>query len=351
MGLNRTMRIALLACWAVLLAGCLQIDTTIQLHPDGTLTVTERVRFSRELLNLSMSATRPDLKIASLLEKPAAMERMKEMGPGVELVSHEVRDAVGAARESLVVFRVANADGFEYASPFLGVGGYQYHNKIRMSFSPSYANDWHGWWAGALLVNFGVVRGKMPLPPPKAAPPPPPPGTPPPPGPTPAELQMLRELQPVLKDMMRDFRVRVYFDCYTGVSCGSGVRGSAAGATGLELIDVSDQNMDHRSMPWLDNEEVMLEVARGQLTGRNIEAATRDFASNSTLSVYRPGGAGPIYFRPSKFFYDKYFAGKTLDFGERGGKKPADFGQIGWRGKQPPKSTSRPDASATSGPN
>jgi len=51
-----------------------------------------------------------------------------------------------------------------------------------------------------------------------------------------------------------------------------------------------------------------------------------------TLPVYHPTNVPEIYFNPSKELFDRYYVGKTLDFGERnGGKKPAKFDEIGYK--------------------
>ena len=78
---------------ALLLAsGCLQLETRIKLHEDGSATVTERLEILPALLEMEAGATSlTGMTFERLLSRERAQERVKEMGKGVTLVSHDVR--------------------------------------------------------------------------------------------------------------------------------------------------------------------------------------------------------------------------------------------------------------------
>ena len=56
----RTIACLLAGGWLALAAGCLQIDTTVSFHEDGSSTITERLNFSRTLLDM---ASQQDAKL------------------------------------------------------------------------------------------------------------------------------------------------------------------------------------------------------------------------------------------------------------------------------------------------
>ncbi len=115
----RVRRLALVlgsAGLSLALAACMQLDTHVKLHEDGSATVTEKLRFSRRLLDLSgKEGSEQDL--AGLLAKEAALERVKGMGKGAVLVSHEVKDVEGGAREAVAVYKIDDLNELIYVSP------------------------------------------------------------------------------------------------------------------------------------------------------------------------------------------------------------------------------------------
>lgn len=343
MTMRSTTRMMLSAALALMLSGCLQIELYIKLNPDASGIITERVRFSRELINLSLSSTQPDLKILGLLEKDALLNRMKFMGPKVELVSHEVRDAEGASRESVAVFRVADLSHFTYVSPF-PAGGL---TTLSMGLGSTLKSPRTGIGTGWVLVWFGPGKDPRPAPPPRD------PKLPPLPGPTPADVQMVRELRPVFADLLNQFRVKVTFETYAPVLTSTfGWRGSNSGTRVVDVLDFNpSRNCDAHAMPFLDNEEIMLDLLRWRLGSPTIQRHLANWTENGTLPVIHAQGG--VYFAPSQTFYDRFFEGKTLEF-DRGNNPPeivkASFARIGWKG---PSATSRPDSktSSTSRPN
>jgi hypothetical protein len=126
--------------------GCFEIETKIEVHEDGSATITERVRFSQKLLDLDRTRT-DGPSMASLLSREAVEERMKRMGEGIRLESHEVRDADGASRESAAVFRIDDVGKFRYVSPFFAVSEYAQHSGKRPPATGLPRSHFGGGWA------------------------------------------------------------------------------------------------------------------------------------------------------------------------------------------------------------
>ncbi|MFO7898187.1 MAG: hypothetical protein R6V58_03900 [Planctomycetota bacterium] len=146
-----------LAALLAALSGCLQIDTHIKLYEDGSATVTEKLRFSKRLLDLEAKQA-ADLRLSSLLTRKAALDRMKHMGKGIELVSHKIHDVEKGARESLAVFRIADLNDFRYVSPFLAYVDYPKNNVIRAKLYPLYKSENYVGVAGQMAVVFWPLR-------------------------------------------------------------------------------------------------------------------------------------------------------------------------------------------------
>ena len=175
---------------AAMLPGCLQIDLLVRVNTDGSATVTERVRFSRRLLDLG-SKEGGELKLAPLLDKPAVLERMKHMGKGVRLVSHKIVDAEKGARESVAVFHVPGVNELRYISPFLAYADYPENNVLKAEMKPLYKSRNYRGSAGEMQIRFVPLKRPKSHPRPKK-------DEPPPEGPSPLAQQVYRDLQPVL---------------------------------------------------------------------------------------------------------------------------------------------------------
>ncbi len=161
-----------------------------------------------------------------------------------------------------------------------------------------------------------------------------PPGEPPPPGPPPVQLQVLRDVQPIFRDMLTDFHVRLTFQSYAPLRTyyHFQIRNQGVGTRSLDLIDVSDKSLDPGGETLLSNQEVMLELAAAQFRGDNLLAAVRHHALNLTLAVYHPQGLPEIAFAPSRELFKTHFEGKMLTFDKASGEtRPAKWEEIGYK--------------------
>ena len=315
----------LLAC-----SGCLQIETRVKVHEDGSATITERVRFTRQLLDLA-GERKPEL--LKMLGREAVLERMKKMGQSLALVKHELRDAEGASKECFSEFTVDDVSKFQYVSPWLAYADYPENHALKFELVPLYNGP-----AGNMAVNLRYVKN------PRGQPPPPKDG-PVPGARTPRDLQVYRDMGPIARDLLNGFRLRFSIESYAPVHSGLGVRGESGGATSMDLLDVSDANLDKWGGPFFENEEVMLELTQLQFGGRNQVDNVREYGGNETVPVFFPAGsphmwffAGGsterVYFAPSRQLFDKHFAGKKLDYPHGPTQVPAEFEKIGWKPRE-----------------
>jgi hypothetical protein len=325
---------ALPALLLLLTSGCLQIETRVKVHEDGSATITERVRFTRQLLDLA-GERKPEL--LKMLGREAVLERMKKMGQDLVLVKHELRDAEGASKESWAEFKVDHINKFRYVSPWMAYADYPENQALKFELAPLYK----GGMAGNMAVNVQYLKN------PRGQPAPPKDG-PAPAGRTPRELQVYRDIGPIARDLLSGLRLRFTVESYAPVHSALGVRGESLGATAVDLLDISDANLDTGGEAFFENEEVALELTQLQFGGPNVAANVREFQGNETLPVFVPiGGAngwawihmGPIVFAPSRQLFDKHFAGKKLDYAvwsvtppEK--QTPAEFDKIGWKPRE-----------------
>jgi hypothetical protein len=307
------LRMLAIALLAFAMAGCLQIETHVKLHENGSATITERVQFSKRLLQFR-DKKNPKLNIAGLLEKQAVLDRMKHMGKGIALVSHKVRDAEKGARECVSVFKIPQITDFRYVSPYLGKGDYAKEKAIVCKTWPYYKNSWTRTRAGWMAIGFHSVSKRHGKPGYKV--------------PSPADIQVYRQLKPVFADMLKGFRLKFVFEGYgPAVVRRAGQRDSGTRTHLAHLIDVSSENLDRYGAKFLANEEVMAELLQMQINGPHV-IANSGYGSTSQLFRFYDGGC-EVMFRPSKHYFGKHFVGKTLSFGRFGTRK-ADFKKDGY---------------------
>jgi hypothetical protein len=325
--------VALSALLLALLAGCLQIDTHVQLNEDGSATITEKVRFSRRLLDLGDSQ-QGQPKLSDLLKKDAVLERMKHMGKGITLKSHKVAPAARGSLESTAVFHIPDLNNLRYVSPYPSYADYAKHNVVRFRCVPLYKSHGYVGNAGQMEVTILPAKGgkKTGKPDPARQPPP-------------SKNQVYRELAPVFRDMVRGLKLRLVFESYAPIArTGFGHRNARAGAKRVDIINVTDEDLDSHGSKIFENEEVMLDLLRWQLGSRDIVAHTQNFAGNHTLPVYLPWGSpfqrwrgsNGIFFRPSRQLFDRHFKGRKLDYARWRASPPekhvpAKFDSIGYK--------------------
>lgn len=319
-------------------AGCLQIETHVEYHDDGSATITERLNFSRRLLDMA-KAEGTELQIEPFLQREAALERMKLMGKNVSLVSHKVQESLNGSKESITVFKTPDLDGFVYVSPWFAYSDYASNNAVEWKVVPMYKSRPYGGRgtgaAGSLRISFRFLKGD-----PKGES-----RETPEPSITPLDAQVYRELGPVFREMLEGFHIRLTFRAYCPVWYDPNPRGQRARTRSVGLIDVSDKDLDKYGYNFFENEEIMLDLLRWQLGSADVVEHVRDYGANLTLPVFTPFGSrhmwyigyagNNIYLPPSRTLFDRFFQGKKLDFAQWQASPPekhvlADFNQVGY---------------------
>jgi len=311
-----------------LACGCLQLETRIKLNPDGSATVTERFRILRSLRELEKGAGIDEgLTFEGLLGRERVLERMKQMGKGVSLVSHEVRDAEAGSREAISVFRVESLTDLTYASPFLMLG--ERVGKMRINIHPMYGDNWSQ-VAGILFLQFRHIEKKQAEKKTEAL----------------ALLTRIREsplarqeyrdVAPIFRDLLKGFKVRIVFENY-GEILGNG--GHAvhlfryARPKEMNIIDYSygGETGGRTGTHVLDNEENVVDLVK--LLLQNPGENARGTRKGAFLGRHTGRDYANAVIRPSPHYFDRYFKGKTLSFTHRWrkkkGERPADYAEIG----------------------
>lgn len=336
----------------VSLTGCMEFENRIVLQLDGSAIIKEKISVHKELLDFTDDSGKP--MIMAYLEKSACEERAKNFGKGAVLKSHALKNINGGVKTLEAEYTIPDINDLNLINPFLCYTNYKDMGFAKFVLKPSYAT-WHSYGfdnAGMVTLSVvtekkgegqkGVGRGEPLIKPP-----------------APAILQKYRNLQPVFKELMKEFRVSVVFECYAPVMTNYGLRDRTSQPRSCEIFSFSGSDYDNAGGLLLDNDEIMQELLRQKFWDYNFIKTAQDFANNMTVPVicdggspyanYGTGGRG-ICFKPSKFMFQKYFEGKILDLGPwlKHVKVPAEFDKIGF---DPDKDTRKvPAKSATPPP-
>ena len=281
--------------WAMLLAcGCVQVDLKVTLHPnDGGATVTETVRASRMAIEACKSEQERG-ELLSHLKRAGAESRMKDMGEGLTLASHQMRKLPGGGRESVAVYKIAELNKLRIPNPSVDL----WPMAKQVSFSTYRAKARHREVPHvALRVDTDVedVRYKGDLT--KKAK-------------TPRDRQGLRELQPIVLDMLEDFQLSLRVEVPTYFT-GGRVRGLTESPKTATLFSVSGKNGDRRGHGFFANEEIMvglLEMDRE--SGAVIHNSKGAWKSNYGVPVLRDNRFRGFTFYPTKYYADKHLGGR-----------------------------------------
>jgi hypothetical protein len=204
------------------------------------------------------------------LEREAALERMKEMGKGVTLVSHEKKALPDGGVQSLVVCRIPNITDLRVSNPF--VHEWPAGKLARIQYGQIRSRDLTWVKVNPLSRRIQYPRGMVR----KAA--------------TPLERQILRELRPVVADMLSDFTASLKLKVPTRLRGGQ-VRNLNAGPRTTTLFSLSGKDLDRHGLGFFENEEILLALLRMDFNAHAIINHTRAFPHNSRTPVLRSRGA------------------------------------------------------------
>jgi hypothetical protein len=326
--------VAILVVLLFAFTGCMKIENRIIIQFDGSAVIKEKISVHKELLHFTDDSGNP--LIVPFLEKAACENRAKAFGTGTVLKSHSIKNINGGVKVMEAEYTIPDINNLYLINPFLCYTNYKEMGYAKFSLKPSYAT-WHSYGygnAGLMVLDVvpekpgvgqkGVGKGE-----PKIK------------TPSPVDLQKYRNLQPVFKNLMKDFKVSVVFESYAPIMTNYGYRDRTSAPRSCEILSFSGEDYDNAGGLLLDNDEVMQELLRQKFWDYNFIRSAQDFANNMTVPVicdggspyanYGAGGRG-ICFKPSKIMFDKYFEGKILDLGPwlKHEKVPADFAKIGY---------------------
>jgi hypothetical protein len=159
--------------------------------------------------------------------------------------------------------------------------------------------------------------------------------------PSPLVLQQFRDLQPIFKDLLKEFKISVIFESYAPIVTSYGYRNKQSAPRSCEIFSFSGADYDRSGGLILENDEIMQELLRQSFWEENIIKTTKDFANNLSVPVICTAGpyvhytfAGTstrgISFKPSRQMFDKYFEGKNIDTWSVRTPFKAEFDKIGF---------------------
>jgi len=319
--------------------GCIEINTRYAYQKDGSVIIKEEVVLTRRLLDFKDKAGKSLL--LKHIEKAACEERAKLYGPGTTVISHKIKKIPGGATVLNAEYKNADMAKVFLVSPFVSFTNYKDTRMAKFRVKPMYKSDAYGAKAGQIELRImSLKKGigmKRPV---KDGPPILPPD--------PAFLQNYRDLQPIFKDLLKDFKVSVIFESYASVYTGYGYRGRGSQPKKCEILSFSGKDYDKFGVSILDNDEIMHELLRHEFGEKNIIGTVAQFSRNKTVPVmimngsrHARWGVRPyIALHPSRILFDKYFKGKSLNYNAWGVRKtdkliPAKYENIGFdRGRK-----------------
>ncbi len=308
----------------LLLTGCVQMEVHVKLHEDGSATVRERIWFSKLILEqANPTAEATDLK--QELTREAAIQRGSLLADGAKLESHQT-SATEEGAESVAIYKVDDIEDLRFHAPFPAVKGHT-NGSLHFTIEPCYSTR----WASPDEPGYMALHVKTENIPNHQAP-----KTHVYRGISPKDLQMIREQIPLFKEMLRGFRFKFQVEAYSDFIVGKkhsglpaylSVRGTSEPTAVSTIIDISDSDIDRNGRNILENEEVMVDVVRGDFGGPGIRAELDRYKKYRPQEFHFVPRVPFLYedgltwqtarrcFKPSEFHYKKYFDGKTKSQG------------------------------------
>lgn len=274
-------------------SGCVHVDITVELHDkDPGATVTERLCVTRKLKELCPTG-RETSNIMVHLEKKSALERLKYMGKGATLVSHNKKDLPDGSSESIAVYSVANIENLRFSNPWIG-GRPSQQYRLALGARVGRAGKKYGLVSMQVKsVNRrrdGLEKGTVT----KAS--------------TPLERERYRLLKPVVADLLSDLDIALRVTVPTRFT-GGRVRGLRGGVKTMTLLSLSGKDLDRSGRKFFDNEEVMIRIMQMDLKA-GVVFRNSQGARSPRLRHGRGYHAEYFTFIPTEYFKKKYFEKK-----------------------------------------
>ena len=179
-------------------AGCMEISYYVNLKVDGSGRVVETVAYGPKLIRLAEQIGGGREELAKLVSRDRALERAKEMGNGVELAEFKVEDTPDGGRKLTAVYSFQDINWISLC-PYPATKKWQ-GARLKFSYRVSRDPKYRRMYFEAFQTNWGnddsTIDGPLePI--------------------SETELQKVRRLLPVFKDMLEGFRLSVIFQFET----------------------------------------------------------------------------------------------------------------------------------------
>jgi hypothetical protein len=186
-------------------SGCLDMSYTVRLNEDGSGRVTEVVKFSAKVLRLesNLGAGAKGTTVAALLTEERVKERAKEMGPDTSVESCKIEDTLDGGKQLTAVYAFKDINSLKLCMFPLGKGWETGHLTFQYvaersakgrQFRLNYGYE--SWRKCGGPPTTGESRGRPfePI--------------------SEVELQKVRRLLPIFKDMLQGFALSVKLEIY-----------------------------------------------------------------------------------------------------------------------------------------
>ncbi len=260
--MRRVGRIVALLGLAAAAGGCLEAGYVIRLDEDGSGRVTETLGFAPRLLRLE--ARLPGArgrKIADLLTRARVEERAKEMGEGVSVEDWKLEDTSDGGKRMTTVYRFKDINKITLCMFPMGQGW----DKYGMKFEYSASNDPKARWIHLACVYENMIKHQDKTPgwnaDKRSFP-----------AVSEQEMQEVRRLLPIFKDMVKGFRLTVRLEVYELSKWASYSRGHAicAHANHISITGGRETLIDVRDADLIANDDALLVLASWRQLGNEI---------------------------------------------------------------------------------
>lgn len=241
---------------AMAAAGCVKIECTVRINEDGSGRVTEIVKFSPKLLRLAanLDGGKEAETVGALISEQRVRDRAALMGEGVSVESCKIEDTTDGGRQIAAVYAFRDINKLKLCMFPLGKGwesgyiAFQYvaeRNPKGHFFHLSYGFE--HWRKSGGPPTTGESKGRPFLPISET------------------ELQKVRRLLPVFKDMIEGFALKVRVEIYDREKWASVTKGVHPSFWGYDspLLDVNRSGgraviLDIKDSDLADNDDALM---------------------------------------------------------------------------------------------
>ena len=303
----------------------MEIENRFVVALDGSAVLKETIRVHKELLSFLDESGNPIM--VSFLEIGAFEERAKVFHADCVLRTHSLKTLNGGGKLLEAEYFIPYLNNVNVINPYICFSNYKDLGVAKLVMFADLIWGGGGDGVGGKRVGINIQTAKRGIPETNFAPP------------SPIILQKFRNLQPVFKSLMKEFKISLSFESYAPVNTNYGMRDGNSRPRSTEMFSFSGADYDNGGGLLLDNDEIMQELLRQKFGSPNFLRAADTFVNNATVPIMCSRGSlfiadnhisgRGVGFQPSKKLFTDLFEGKLV-----GGwsETPilADFKRIGY---------------------